>query len=70
MSTKDATDNGGETRMDDKDRKPRACIDMDASSDIPRIMPAWDPNLIWDEGGWPIGCIEQADARRPEKAAP
>lgn len=39
---------------------------MEASADVIRMLPVWDPNLIWDEGGWPIGCIAQAEAPKPE----
>lgn len=56
--------------MDNSERELPVVVSVEASSDIPRIVPAWDPNLIWDEGGWPIGCIEQPDVRRLEKAAP
>ncbi|MFC7554245.1 hypothetical protein ACFQU7_21640 [Pseudoroseomonas wenyumeiae] len=55
--------------MDDKDRKTGTHAGVDTSSDMPQVMPLWDPNLIWDEGGWPVGCVDGADARQPEKAA-
>ena len=58
-----------ERDMDDKDRKARKHASVEASSDIPQVMPLWDPNLIWDEGGWPVGCVDRAGARQPEKAA-
>lgn len=56
--------------MENNERELPASVGTEVSSDIPRIMPAWDPNLIWDEGGWPIGCVGRTDNRRSEKAAP
>ncbi|MBC9178599.1 hypothetical protein [Pseudoroseomonas ludipueritiae] len=56
--------------MDNNERELPMVAGADVFCEIPRIMPAWDPNLIWDEGGWPVGCVERTDVRLPEKAAP
>jgi hypothetical protein len=55
--------------MDNREHKEPAPIGVEASAEIVGIMPVWDPNLIWDEGGWPVGCVEWAEAPRPEPVA-
>jgi hypothetical protein len=56
----------GKALMDNIEPKDVPNGAVEASADVIRMLPVWDPNLIWDEGGWPIGCIEQVEAPKPD----
>jgi hypothetical protein len=41
---------------------------LDVAQATPMLVPAWDPDLIWDEGGWPVGRVERDVPPLPEKS--
>jgi hypothetical protein len=53
--------------MDDTEQPGNVQV-LDSAQSTPVLVPGWDPDLIWDEGGWPVGRVERNTPPRPEKS--
>jgi hypothetical protein len=57
----------GEGTMDNTEQ-PGSVQALEVTQSMPILVPSWDPDLIWDEGGWPVGRVERNTPSQPAKS--